>query len=81
MAKRTKMPTDLNQRAKAIMELATAETEVRNRAETDAATVNAKRRGGKAGGRARAEKLTEEQRRAIAQKAASARWSEDSSRQ
>lgn len=43
--------------------------------EKDPAAVSLGRRGGLKGGRARAEKLTPEQRREIARKAAEARWS------
>jgi hypothetical protein len=68
MAKRTKMPTDLNQRAKAIVDLATGEAEPDEKDEARAA-------GGKKGGAARAQKLTAEERSAIAKKAADARWS------
>lgn len=76
MAKRTKMPTDLNQRAKAIVDLATGEREVPNRDEgKNPAAVALGRLGGKVGGKARAKKLTPEQRSEIAKKAASARWS------
>ncbi len=73
------MPTDLNQRAKAIVDIASGERDVANADDTDAATVANRRRGGKVGGKARAEKLSPEQRRAIAQKAASARWSKETS--
>ena len=74
------MPTDLNQRAKAIVDLATGEQDVPDTDEqTDAATAAVKRKGGQAGGKARAEKLSVERRRAIAQKAASVRWSKKAS--
>lgn len=59
---------DLNQMAYRVMQHATEPTEP----ETDAQISG--RRGGQKGGNARAEKLTPEQRSAIARKAALARW-------
>jgi hypothetical protein len=59
-------PADTNQLAKAIVDIATGEAEE-----------NAPKRGrpgGLKGGEARAEKLTPEQRRGIATKAAESRW-------
>lgn len=70
MAKKTKMPTDVNQRAKAIVDFATGTEEVPER---DAVRVDA----GKRGGEKRARNLTPEQRTEIARKAAQARWSKD----
>jgi len=67
MAKKAKMPTDLNQRAKAIVDLASGEDEPEEKDEARAA-------GGQKGGARRAEKLTPEQRSEIAKKAADARW-------
>ncbi len=53
------MPTDLNQRAKAIVDLATGEREVAEPDERkNPAAVELGRLGGKKGGKARAEKLT-----------------------
>lgn len=43
--------------------------------EKDAAAVELGRKGGKKGGKARADKLTDEERSEIARKAAKARWS------
>ena len=62
------MPTDLNQRAKAIVDLATGEIEPD---EKDGAKV----KGGRKGGASRAESLSAEERSAIARKAATTRWS------
>ena len=59
-------PADMNQLAKAIVDIATGE------AEENAPTRG--RPGGLKGGEARAEKLTPEQRREIARKAAARRW-------
>ena len=65
-----KRPRDPNQLAKFIVDVATGEV-----LETPPAPVNeAQRRGGLKGGAARAERLTAQQRREIAEKAASARW-------
>lgn len=70
MAKRSKKPADLNRLAAAIVGDATDETPV----EPDTAEVRAGRNGGLKGGKARAEKLSPEQRSKIARKAAKARW-------
>jgi len=78
MAKRTKMPTDVNQRAKAIVALATGEVEPENPdAGKDPAAVALGRKGGRKGGKARAEKLTAAERSESARKAARARWDSD----
>jgi hypothetical protein len=63
-----KLPRDVNARAFAIGELATGN------AEPESAKAGAGRKGGAKGGRARASSLTESQRKAIAKKAAAARW-------
>lgn len=64
-----KRPRDPNQLAKGIVDLATGATE------DEAPDENAPgRAGGRKGGKARAEKLTPEERSAIARKAAAARW-------
>ncbi len=64
---------DINQLAAAIVEAATeGEPEVEDT--RDPAAVSLGRRGGLKGGKARAEKLTPEQRSEIAKKAAGARW-------
>jgi hypothetical protein len=67
MAKRTKMPTDLNQRAKAIVDLATGEAEPDEKDEAKAA-------GGRKGAQARSDALSPEQRSEIARNAADTRW-------
>jgi hypothetical protein len=73
----SKRPRDANQLAKLIVDLATGEI-VENRAEVDSgknpAAVALGKLGGRKGGRARADKLSAEERRAIAQRAALARW-------
>ena len=70
-----KRPRDSNQRAKMIVDIATGEVE--DKPEDDGknpAAVALGRLGGKKGGKARAAKLTPEQRTRIAQKAAKVRW-------
>lgn len=62
---------DLAQLAKAIVDEATAERKPDTR---DPAAVSLGRRGGLKGGKARAAKLSPEQRSEIAKKAAAARW-------
>jgi hypothetical protein len=75
MAKRTRMPTDLNQRAKAIVDLASGEIEPEDPDEgKDPAAVALGRKGGQKGGKARAEKLTAEQRSESARQAVTKRW-------
>jgi hypothetical protein len=69
MAKR-----DINQLAKFITDVATGEVNDTNTNKKPDATVIG-RAGGKVGGKARADKLTAEQRSAIAKKAAEKRWS------
>jgi hypothetical protein len=76
----TKQPRDLNELAARIVDAATSDEP-----QADAPTPPAKnphaaalgRLGGKKGGPARAAKLTAEQRREIAKKAAEARWRVD----
>jgi hypothetical protein len=78
VAKRTKMPTDLNQRAKAIVDLATSDEPTPDPDEgKDPAAVALGRRGGQKGGKARAAKLTPEERSEAARRAVAARWSRD----
>lgn len=71
MAKQSKKPADLNRLAAAIVGDATDETPPAQ----ESAEVRAGRRGGLKGGKARAAKLTQEQRSESARKAALARWS------
>ncbi len=76
MAKKTKMPTDVNQRAKAIVDFATGTERVPDPDEgKDPAAVALGRKGGLKGGKARAEKLSPEERSEAAKKAVQARWS------
>jgi hypothetical protein len=75
---RKKRPRDISQRAKLIVDIATGGAEEENPDEgKNPAAVALGRLGGKKGGRARAKKLTAEQRKEIARKAAAARWKKD----
>ena len=73
MAKKPKRPRDPNQLAKLILDIATGEAENIKPAAPTAAT-EARRKGGLKGGKARAKALSGKERRAIAKKAARARW-------
>lgn len=69
-----KRPADLNRLAASIVSDATDEDKPDPDAGKDPAAVALGRRGGLKGGKARAEKLTAEQRSEIARKAAAKRW-------
>ena len=71
MAKRTKMPTDVNQRGKAIVDIASG---LLGESAEEAKVPEKGRAGGLKGGKARAEKLTPEERSEVARKAARASW-------
>lgn len=68
--KKPKRPRDANQLAKLVSDIATGEAE--DQQGNDGATDR-----GSAGGKARAEKLTPEERSAIAKRAAEKRWGYD----
>jgi hypothetical protein len=70
VAKRKKMPTDLNQRAKAIVDFATSDEPGDEKDEARAA-------GGKKGAEARSQSLTPARRSEIARRAAQLRWERD----
>ena len=70
MAKQSKKPADLNRLAAAIVGEATDETPP----EPENAKAIAGRAGGKKGGKARAKRMTADQRSEAARKAANARW-------
>lgn len=75
MPKRSSKPRDLNRLAASIVEEATSEEPRPDPDEgKDPAAVALGRKGGLKGGKARAAKLTKEQRSQIAKKAAAARW-------
>jgi hypothetical protein len=75
MAK-AKRPTDPNQRAKSIVDIATGEIEDTDKIQggKNPAAVALGKLGGLKGGKARAESLTAKKRSEIAKKAAAARW-------
>lgn len=70
MAKKAKLPTDVNSRAKAIVDFATSDEE-----SPDPDATNPKRAAaGSKGGRTRSAKLSAEERSELARRAARARW-------
>ncbi|MDP4283849.1 MAG: histone H1 [Bacteroidota bacterium] len=71
-----KRPTDTNQRAKSIVDIATGEvTETPEEIDAIKAAASALgRKGGLKGGKARADSLTAKRRSEIAKKAAATRW-------
>jgi hypothetical protein len=69
-----KRPTDVNELAKALVDEATGEAPIDPDEGKDPAAVALGRKGGLKGGKARAAKLTAEQRSEAARKAARARW-------
>jgi hypothetical protein len=72
---RKRRPADLNRLATSIVTEAIGEAEAPDPdEEKDPAAVSLGRRGGLKGGAARAAKLTAEERREIAKRAAAARW-------
>lgn len=72
-----KLPADVNQRAKKIVDLVTGDAEPETDPDKgkDPAAVALGRKGGQKGGRARAEGMTADERSEAARKAAEARWS------
>ena len=71
-----KRPRDPNQLAKLVVDIATGEADEPMPDEgKDPAAVELGRKGGLKGGKARAERMTPEQRREAARRAARARWS------
>ena len=70
-----KRPRDINERAKMILDIATGEVEDKPEVEgKNPHAVALGRLGGLKGGKARAGKLTAQERKDIARKAASVRW-------
>lgn len=75
MPKRSSKPRDLNRMAASIVEQATSDEPPPDPDEgKDPNAVALGRKGGQKGGKARAQKLSAEQRSEIARKAARARW-------
>jgi hypothetical protein len=79
MTKAPKRPRDFSQAAKLVVDIASGQVEDREPTPEeqgkDPAAVSLGRRGGLKGGAARADKLSPEKRKEIAQRAAKARWS------
>lgn len=74
-SRKPKRPRDVNQLAKAIVDLSTGQAvEVDPDAGKDPAAVALGRKGGLKGGKARASTMTPEERSEAARKAAKARW-------
>ena len=75
--KKKKLPTDINELAKSLVDLATDESSPPEEIPSgkNLHAVELGRLGGKKGGKARAESLSKEQRSEIAKNAAKARWS------
>lgn len=73
--KHPKRPRDLNQLAKMMVDLASGETSAPSTVVVEGKMATAGRIGGLKGGKARADLLTHERRREIAQAAAAKRWS------
>lgn len=73
------MPRDINKLARAVVEMATGEkfSEGKEPKEKNLAAVALSKLGASKGGKARADKLTPEQRKEIARKAAKKRWSDN----
>ena len=70
-----KRKRDTNQLAKQIVDMSTGEeSEAGQKSDKNPAAVALGRLGGKKGGKARAESMTPERRKEIAQKAAAKRW-------
>lgn len=78
MKKNKKTPIELNKLASFIVNQSTSEESEKEEQPTkNPAAVALGKLGGKKGGKARAEKLTPEQRKEIARKAAKERWKKD----
>ena len=74
MEKRSKKPADLNKLAAAIVGDATGEDRVGQDDGKDPAAVALGRKGGEKGGKARASRMTPEERSEAARRAVKARW-------
>ena len=77
MAKKIKLPTDTNKRAKSIVDALTSDDKDNQQSQDDiikAAAAALGRKGGLKGGVARAKKLTAKERSKIAKQGAAARW-------
>jgi hypothetical protein len=74
MPKRSSKPADVNRRAAAVVAEATSEEPVDPYDGKDPAAVELGRKGGRKGGKARAEGMTAEERSEAARRAAQVRW-------
>lgn len=74
MANRPVRPRDPNQLAKLIVDITTGERPNDSPRGPETPATAARRKGGLKGGKARAKKLSPKKRKAIAEKAARARW-------
>ena len=74
MPSRPKRPGDFAQRAKLIVDIATGQAPPDPPLKPESARAIVGRKGGLKGGKARAKKLSPRKRKAIAKKAARARW-------
>ena len=74
MATRPKRPGDFAQRAKLIIDIATGQAPPDPPFQPESARAKVGRKGGLKGGKARAKALSPRKRKAIAKKAARARW-------
>ncbi len=74
MAKKPKRPRDPNQLAKLILDITTGEVPNDSPKGPESPAVQARRKGGLKGGKARAKALSPRKRKAIAKKAAATRW-------
>jgi hypothetical protein len=75
MAKKPKRPTDTNQKAKSIVNIATGETkDIITPDEAKSIAAQLGRLGGLKGGKARAKALSDEEKIKIAKMGAAARW-------
>jgi len=79
MPKRSRKPTDINSLAASIVAKATGEATDEPVETKNPAAVALGRLGGLKGGKARADSLTPEQRKATATKAAETRWAKEKS--
>jgi len=74
VTKRTRMPSDPNQRGKSVVDIATGSQEAEEYVPKDPQAVETGRAGGQVGGKIRAARLSPERRSELARKAAQARW-------
>lgn len=74
MPKRPARPRDPNQLAKLILDMTTGELPNDSPKAPDSPAIQARRKGGLKGGKARARKLSSAKRKKIAKRAARARW-------